>query len=122
MRIKLLAFIFCSFFAQNIIAQQTITGTITATDNIPLPGVNVIIKNTSIGAATDFDGNFSIEANKGDVLVISYIGFVTKEITITDAKVYTVVLEEDLNQLDEVVVIGYGTQKKGNSYKFREFC
>ena len=112
MRIKLLAFIFCSFFAQNIIAQQTITGTITATDNIPLPGVNVIIKNTSIGAATDFDGNFSIEANKGDVLVISYIGFVTKEITITDAKVYTVVLEEDLNQLDEVVVIGYGTQKK----------
>lgn len=112
MRIKFLAIIFCSFIAQNLLAQQTVTGTTTANDNMPIPGVNIIIKNTSIGTSTDFDGNFSIKANKGAILIFSYIGFITKELTVTNAKVYTVVLEEDLNQLDEIIVVGYGTQKK----------
>jgi TonB-linked SusC/RagA family outer membrane protein len=112
MRIKLLAIIFCSFIAQNVIAQHVITGTVKDVSNIPLPGVNVIIKGTATGTATDFDGLFKIEASKGAVLVISYIGYVTKEIVVTDTQVYTIVLDEDLNQLEEVVVVGYGTQKK----------
>src|SRR5690606_27005086 len=87
---------------------QTITGQVTDPEGAPLPGVNVIIKGTSTGVATDFDGNYLIEAGIGDVLVFSYIGFKQREVIITST-VMNVTLDDSLEYLDSVVVIGYGT-------------
>lgn len=88
----------------------------------PLPGVSIVIKGTTFGTTTDFDGNYTLKVKKGDALVFSYIGFNKKEITVIDAlKNVNIVLEKDDNELDEVVVIGYGTQRKktvrGNASK-----
>lgn len=81
--------------------------------NEPLPGANVIVKNTTNGTTTDFDGNFTINnVNAGDVLIFSYISFQAQEVTITDQSALTIYLQEDVSALDEVVVIGYGTQSK----------
>jgi TonB-linked SusC/RagA family outer membrane protein len=87
---------------------------VSAADDIPIPGVNVIVKNTSKGASTDFDGAFQIEVKENDVLQISYVGFVSQTIIITNQTSLNISLEEDLAKLDEVVVIGYGTQKKSH--------
>lgn len=98
-----------------LIAQNgiTIKGTIvSAADNIPIPGVNVIILNTSKGVTTDFDGNYQIQASKGDVLQFSYVGFVSQTQIVGDQSTINISLTEDLAILDEVVVVGYGTQKK----------
>ncbi|MBR1506031.1 MAG: TonB-dependent receptor, partial [Prevotella sp.] len=72
------------------------------------------IKGTSTGVATDFDGNFSLSASQGQTLVISYIGYVTKEVKVTGQSNYQITLEEDKKVLDEVVVVGYGTMKKSD--------
>ena len=93
-------------------AQVSVTGTVTDVSNQPLPGTNIIVKGTSTGAQTDFDGNFAIEAEKGKVLVVSYLGFVTKEVIVGNATTLTIVLQEDASQLDEVVVVGYGTKSR----------
>ncbi|PWG06552.1 alpha-2-macroglobulin family protein [Polaribacter aquimarinus] len=89
----------------------TITGTI-EDESGPLPGVSVLIKGTTYGTSTDFDGNYTIKIKKGDVLVFSYLGFKTKEISIGNHTNLNVLLEEDASRLDEVVVVGYGTQRK----------
>lgn len=94
--------------------QQTITGIVLDSQNIPLPGVNIIEKGTSNGIMTDFDGNFSIEVGEDAVLVISYLGYKGQEIKIGDQTSLNVTLEEDQTGLEEVVVVGYGTQKKAN--------
>ncbi|RPD93447.1 alpha-2-macroglobulin [Aureibaculum marinum] len=78
----------------------------------PLPGVNVVIKGTSSGVQTDFDGNFRIKATKGDVLVFSFVGMNTAEITIKSDNVYNIRLRADEQSLDEVVVTGYGSRIK----------
>ncbi|GLB48312.1 SusC/RagA family TonB-linked outer membrane protein [Neptunitalea sp. Y10] len=95
-------------------AQTTITGTIiSGEDDSPLPGASVMIKGTSTGTSTDFDGNYSLSGvNQGDVLEFSYVGFITKEITVGTETVISVTLEVDATTLDDVVVVGYGTQKK----------
>lgn len=93
-------------------AQVSVTGTITDTANQPLPGANIIIKGTTTGAQTDFDGMFSIEAKKGDILVVSYIGFATKEIVIGNDSNVSIILQEDASTLDEVIVVGYGSKSK----------
>ena len=95
--------------------QQTkkITGTVSDAMG-PVIGASVVIKGTSNGVATDFDGNFSLQANPGQTLVISYIGYLTKEIKVTSANRYDITLEEDKKMLDEVVVVGYGTMKKSD--------
>ncbi|RCW94015.1 SusC/RagA family TonB-linked outer membrane protein [Winogradskyella arenosi] len=81
----------------------------------PLPGVNIILKNTSKGTTTDFDGNFTLtDLPINSILVISYIGFVPQEITIKDSTPLAITLVEDTESLSEVVVIGYGTQKVTN--------
>lgn len=92
-------------------AQQTVKGKVTeATGNTALPGVGIIIKGTIKGAATDFDGNYSIENVKpGDVLVFSYMGYITKEITFGNNTTINVALTESAEALDEIVLIGYGT-------------
>ncbi|MCB0398431.1 MAG: carboxypeptidase-like regulatory domain-containing protein [Winogradskyella sp.] len=81
-------------------------------DGLPLPGVSIIIKGTSRGAQTDFDGNFKLEAKKGDIITISYIGMKTLDIKIGDDNIYNINLVPDYSSLDEVVVVGYGTTTK----------
>ncbi|MFC4723281.1 SusC/RagA family TonB-linked outer membrane protein [Geojedonia litorea] len=92
-----------------LFAQTTVTGTVTDEANIPLPGVNVIIKGTTTGASTDFDGNYTIRANTGDIIVYSYLGFIAQEITYNGQTSLNVILRQDTAQLDEVVIIGYGS-------------
>jgi len=97
-------------YGQNV----NVTGTVTeASSALPLPGVNVILKNTSTGTSTDFDGNFTLNnVPLNSVVVISYLGFITQEVTITNNQPISIALQEDSESLDEVVVIGYGTQSK----------
>ncbi|WP_186292748.1 SusC/RagA family TonB-linked outer membrane protein [Mucilaginibacter corticis] len=92
--------------------QGPISGTVTDAKGEPLPGVTVSIKNGTTGTTTDVKGNFSITAKVGDVLVIRLIGFTTKEIPVIGDAALDVTLEESNTGLNEVVVIGYGTQKK----------
>ena len=94
-------------------AQQTVTGTV-SDDQGPIPGANIIIEGTTTGTQSDFDGNFAIEASPEDVLVFSYIGYATQEITVGNQTNISIVLQTDQQQLDEVVVIGYGTSKKSD--------
>ncbi|MFD0861581.1 SusC/RagA family TonB-linked outer membrane protein [Sungkyunkwania multivorans] len=115
-KLKLIAtamlFLCMSTFAQEA---RTITGQVVSdVDGVPIPGVNVVVAGTTTGTTTDFDGNYLIKAKQGDVLQFSFIGFVTQLIPIENQRTQNVILEEDTEALDEVVVIGYGTQKKSN--------
>jgi len=94
------------------LAQISVTGLVTDNTNQPLPSASVVVKGTNTGVQTDFDGNFSIKVSKGDVLVVSYLGFATKEITIGDESTLKIILIEDADSLDEIVVVGYGTKSK----------
>ncbi|MBC3847395.1 TonB-dependent receptor [Winogradskyella echinorum] len=109
--LTLIAFILTmAFYGQNVNVKGTVTE---ASSGQPLLGVNVILKNTSVGTSTDFDGKFTLnDVPLNSVLVISYLGFVTQEVTITNNEPITILLQEDSESLNEVVVIGYGTQKK----------
>lgn len=101
-----------SLFAQD---SFIVSGTVTqATDNQPIPGVNVIIVNSTKGVTTDFDGNYSIEAKNDDVLQFSFVGYANQTVIVNNQKTINISLQEDTNQLDEVVVIGYGTSKKSH--------
>ncbi|WP_165748696.1 SusC/RagA family TonB-linked outer membrane protein [Cellulophaga sp. Z1A5H] len=93
--------------------QRIITGTVSDVDG-PLPGVSIVVKGTTNGTSTDFDGNYSINAD-GDAIVLqfSYIGYATKEITVGSQSSVNVTLEADAQSLDEVVVLGYTTRKRG---------
>lgn len=91
---------------------KKITGTIVDDKGEPVIGANVSIKGTTTGTITDIDGNFSLEAMSGATLLISYIGYETQEITVGNQSVYNIKLSEDTQALDEVVVIGYGTQNR----------
>ena len=81
----------------------------------PLIGATILVKGTKVGAATDLDGRFKLDAAKGQVLVISYIGMITKEVSVTDMKEMRIVLDSDNKLLDEVVVTGYQTLSKERS-------
>lgn len=95
--------------------QEVITGTILDMAGIPLPGANIVEKGTTNGIQSDFDGNFSISLEKPNaVLVVSYIGYATKEINVSGQTNLKITLEEDAAGLDEVVVVGYGTQKRSD--------
>ena len=108
----LLIFLFSiSTFAQDLLVSGTV---VSAEDNIPVPGVNVIVKGTSRGVSTDFDGNYSINVKQGETLEFSYVGFKTYVVTIQNQTTVNVSLDLDIASLDEVVVIGYGSQKKAD--------
>ena len=92
-------------------ATKKITGTVVDAQG-PVIGASVTEKGTSNGVVTDFDGNFSLNVNPGATIVISYIGFETQEIKTGDQSTYNITLKEDNALLDEVVVVGYGVQKK----------
>ncbi|WP_422080390.1 SusC/RagA family TonB-linked outer membrane protein [Ulvibacterium sp.] len=104
-------FLIC-FGLQQLYAQQTITGTVTDENDQGVPGANVVVQGTTNGVVTDFDGNFSIEADSGDVLVISYLGYSTQSVTVGNQTTINIQMVPDASELDEVVVIGYGTVKK----------
>ncbi|MDE3742788.1 SusC/RagA family TonB-linked outer membrane protein [Maribacter polysaccharolyticus] len=93
-------------------SQSIVTGTVTDNQDIPLPGVNVIIKGTSNGTATDFDGNFQVNVDQGDVLMFSYLGYQTQEVVYKGQSTIDIKMEEDASRLEEVVVIGYGSVKR----------
>ena len=106
----LLSFTLAAVYAQNIQIKGTV---VSGTDNEPLPGVNVVVKgNTSTGTITDFNGTFTLSAPADAILSISYIGFKSQEIAVKGHKDIKIVLQEDSETLDEVVVVGYGVQKK----------
>ncbi|MFC6861160.1 SusC/RagA family TonB-linked outer membrane protein [Zunongwangia atlantica] len=94
--------------------QQTINGVVTDDQGVPLPGATVMVKGSSKGVTTNFDGQYSIEAQEGDILQVSFVGFKTYEVKITGQANFDVELETDSASLDEVLVVGYGTQKKSD--------
>ncbi|MGB1434012.1 MAG: carboxypeptidase-like regulatory domain-containing protein, partial [Flavobacteriaceae bacterium] len=102
------------------IAQQTVTGTVTTNDG-PLPGATVVVQGSNAGTTSDFDGNFSIEASVGDVLVASYVGYATQELTVDASSQINFVLNED-QLLDEVVItaLGISRDKKSLGYAVTE--
>ena len=102
------------FLSVGAFAQQiAVKGIVTDTAGEPVIGANVLVKGTTNGTITDFDGNFQLSANKGDIIVISFIGFTAQELPAT-AELMNVVLKDDSEMLSEVVVIGYGVAKKND--------
>ena len=101
------------FFIVHVSAQSIdVSGNVQDETGFPIPGANIIVKNTAKGTTTDFDGNFILTGvDNGTTISVSYIGYVTKDIVVTNNKTLTIQLQEDLAQLDEVIVVGYGTQK-----------
>ena len=116
----MIKFIFYNLIAallciQGVVAQTTVTGTVTDEQNVPLPGASVVEKGTSNGTTADFDGNFTIEVVDGNaILEVSFLGYVSLEVPTDGQGNVTVQLREDTSQLDEVVVVGYGVQKKSD--------
>ena len=106
---KKISLVFAFFVTVGMYA-QTVTGLVTSEDG-PLPGATVQVKGTTIGVSTDFDGNFTIQADDTDVLLVSFVGFTSQEIAVGDQDQITVTLVAD-NELEEVVVTGYGSQKE----------
>ncbi|MEO2059377.1 MAG: von Willebrand factor type A domain-containing protein [Mesonia sp.] len=100
-----------AFCITSICFAKKITGTVTDDAGLPLPGVNVHIKKSSKGTQTDFDGHYEIEAEKGDILVFSFVGLETEEIKVKNSNEINVSLSSANSQLDEVVVTGYGNRK-----------
>ncbi len=103
----LLAFAVQFSFAQ----EKTISGTVSDENNMPLPGATVVIKGTTSGTSTDFDGNYSISANVGDVLTYSYVGYSAQSKTVGASNSINVSLQPD-NALEEVVVTAFGTKNE----------
>ncbi|WP_423819283.1 carboxypeptidase-like regulatory domain-containing protein [Salinimicrobium sp. TIG7-5_MAKvit] len=104
-------------FSIIMLGQTTVEVSGKVVDNdsgIPIPGVNIIEKGTTNGTMTDFDGNFVLEAPAHATLVISYLGYTTQEININNKSKIDIALQQSAAALDEVVVVGYGTQKKVN--------
>ena len=103
-----------------LMAQQSRTGTVTSNEG-PLPGATIVVMGTSNGTTSDFDGNFSIDADQGDVLQISYVGFATQEVSVTDSADFSIMMEAN-QLLDEVVItaLGISREKKSLGYAVTE--
>lgn len=92
-----------------------VNGSVLDEAGLPLPGASIIIKGTTTGTESDFDGNYSLTVNNNDdILVVSFVGYITQEVTVAGKTTINITLAEDASQLDEVVVVGYGTQKREN--------
>lgn len=101
-------------FAVGSFAQNVITGRVTDESGAPMPGVSIYIKGTTRGVVSELDGSYSISVSKSDIIVYSSMSYITEEVKVGNQKVIDVVLREDDNALDEVVVVGYGAQKKAH--------
>ena len=108
-------FLVCGMLISNIIfSQQEVTGTVTDVSGLPIPGASVLVKGITQGTTTDFDGIFTINVTNDAILVFSYLGYTSQEIEVLEKKVINVTLQEDVTGLGEVVIVGYGKQKKVN--------
>ncbi|NNK27123.1 MAG: TonB-dependent receptor [Flavobacteriaceae bacterium] len=116
LKITMLLALFLALTTQFSFAQEnTVTGTVTsASDGLPLPGVNVIVQGTSRGVQTDFDGNYSIRAGSSETLVFSFVSMKNVERLVGSNSVINITMEDDIAALDEVVVVAYGTEKASN--------
>ena len=115
MKLKHVLLTFLCFFSIQLIAQQkTITGLVFDDQGIALPGATVLVENSNRGVTTDFDGNFSIEASNGEVLVISFIGYKNQSVTVDDSDNYSVNLQTG-NELDEVIVTSLGIKRESKA-------
>jgi len=103
---------FCLFSAITHAQNVKITGTIVDNLGEPLPGVSIVVKGTTVGIATDVDGNYSLQVPDNATLIVSYLGYITQEIPVGSKTVVDAVLLEDIMNLEEVVVVGYGTMRK----------
>ncbi|TXE09163.1 SusC/RagA family TonB-linked outer membrane protein [Gelidibacter salicanalis] len=113
MKTFLNSLLFLVFLVPSVMwSQTTVSGTVTDQASAPLPGVNILIKGTTTGTTTDWDGNYSISAKNGDIVVFSYVGFKPQEFNYTGQQSLNVVLIEDTALLDEIVLIGYGSTTK----------
>src|SRR5680860_438040 len=105
-------FLIWTLLSGSIFYAQTVTGVVSDANGV-LPGANVVIKGTTLGTATDFDGNYTLQnVDAKAVLVFSMVGFTTKEINVNGKSVINVELSEDSQSLDEVVLVGYSSRKK----------
>ena len=118
MKVPFYKLVICSllllFTAGAYAQQRTVTGTVTDASNEPLASIRVVVKNTTNGTLTNDEGRFSISAQTGDVLVITSMGYEPQELTIGSDSDYSVVMKDKALELDEVVVVGYQTQKKSD--------
>ncbi|MGI9593320.1 MAG: carboxypeptidase-like regulatory domain-containing protein, partial [Patiriisocius sp.] len=113
--------LFLAFVVQLTFAQEkTISGTISDESGMPLPGVNIIVKGTTNGTQTDFDGNYTITANTGDVLTFTYVGLKTVEQTVGSSNTVNVTMQEDAALLDEVVVTALGIKREKKSLGYAQ--
>ncbi|HRV55341.1 MAG TPA: TonB-dependent receptor plug domain-containing protein, partial [Mangrovimonas sp.] len=104
--------VFLMFGLTSALAQEKdVSGTVTDLSNMPLPGASIVVKGTTRGVSSDFDGNYTIKVNQGDVLVFSFIGYTNKEVTVGSSSTVNVQLEEDAQSLQEVVVTAFGKPK-----------
>ena len=112
---QILFMLFFGVISFTACAQVTVSGVVTDAMNEPLPGITVAVETTASGTITDQDGKYNITVpDKNSTLLFSFIGFATQKITVNGRSVINVTLLEDVAMLDEVVVVGYGTQKKVN--------
>jgi TonB-dependent SusC/RagA subfamily outer membrane receptor len=99
--------------AANVAVERRVSGRVVDAENQPIPGVNILVKGTTIGTTSDADGNYALDVpDDSDILVFSFIGFVAQEVSISNRTTVDVTLAADIQQLSEVVVVGYGEQKK----------
>lgn len=114
-KLSMLLLVFCLFSFATVQGQITVTGTVTdATNGGPVPGVNIMEKGTTNGVVSDFDGKYTIKVNSNATLQFSYVGYATQSIPVNGKQTVDAVMMEQSEGLNEVVVVGYGTQKKGN--------
>ena len=107
-----LLFLFCSIPFASAFAQSTVKGTVNDESGEPIIGATVKVEGTSAGAITDMDGNFSVQAASNAKIIVSYVGYVTQQVNVGGKSQITITLKEDNTTLNDVVVIGYGVQKK----------
>ncbi len=103
-----------AFLPNNLYTQSTIQGTVFSSDGEPLIGANVLLKNSDSGTSVEIDGSFSINASASDTLVVSFVGFQTQEIPVGNQTTFQIILLDDSEILDEIVVVGYGIQRKSD--------
>lgn len=120
-KFRIILTLFLAFVVQLSFAQErSISGTVTDSDGLPLPGVNVLVKGTGTGTQTDFDGKYEIKANQGDVLVFSFIGLKQTEYTVDNIDTIDITMENDSAQLQEVVVTALGIKREKQSLGYAQ--
>ena len=111
---KFMSLVFVLYSIVGYAQNKTVTGSVKAEDGIALPGVSVLVKGTTNGTMTDFDGNYSLQVKESNILIFSYIGMKTQEVPIGNQRVIDITMRTSETTLEEVVVVGYGTQKKSD--------